>query len=181
MRPLNLPDRIVLEQIIIPAMDYGNVCFVGTDKHTDHYPILFTKSSLFILNKDENRAMEGKQNLIGTLQEIDSLAGHDFFDVIIANGLAGFGTDSETDVRLCFDASYNSLKVGGIFIWGWCDTDQRRVVDPMLFDHKFSPYFFSPLDTWRYPAVRAYNIEIEYRWSLQKIIDQNHTFDFYKK
>lgn len=186
MRPLHLPDRIILEQTIIPALDYGNVCgnvcFVGTDKHTDHYPSLFSQASLFILNKDGNRFLEGSvQNLLGNLQDLDKIAGKNFFDVIIANGLAGYGTDTPEEVEKCFNGAYESLKIGGIFVWGWSDSSHLRIIDPIFINHHFRPYLFNLLGTWRYSTILAYDPTIQYHATIERIINQNHTFDFYKK
>jgi len=51
---LILPDRDVLEKIIIPYFTEGILCFAGIDKYTKHYPKLFKTNAYFILLRQEN-------------------------------------------------------------------------------------------------------------------------------
>lgn len=176
---MKLPDRTILEQIIIPYFDKGNICFVGINKKTKYYQELF-KNSVVIIDLDKYKFEQENCTFIQTdLKNLPTCGKN--FSCIIANGICGYGTDSKEHVEECFEGAFNSLENGGIFVWGWVDNNERRVIDPIFIEHKFDLFVFPSLNTWRYSCLRSLNFSEKYDWDLEKIIKQNHTYDFYKK
>ena len=177
---MQLPDRKILEQIIIPYFDNGSVCFVGINKKTKYYQDLF-KNQVVIIDLD--KFIIKNQNCLFIQTDLKDLPKvyDKKFSCIIANGLSNFGSDSKQSIEQCFEGAFSSLENNGIFIWGWADNDERRVIDPIFINHKFSMFIFPPLNSWRYSCLRNLNLSEKYDWTLEKIIKQNHTYDFYKK
>lgn len=177
---MRLPDRDVLETIIIPHLDKGNTGFVGIDKHTQYYPKLFCNSNVLVIDQD-NKNLDPSINFEQVkLQELHLIRSN-YFDLLIANGLASFGTDSRLEIEEAFNGAYHSMSPNGIFVWGWSDSNHLRTIDPVFITHKFKKYIFEPLGTWRYSALQSYDKNKKYDWDWEKIRKQNHTFDFYIK
>lgn len=181
---MNLPDRDVLENTIIPYFDKGNVCFVGIEKYTKHYPTLFPSSNLLVIDKEKRNIDPNVNFECIKLQELH-LNRENYFDTIIANGIAGhgpaYGTNTEKEVEDIFNSVYHSLTSRGIFIWGHDDCNELRVIDPVFINHNFQKYVFPPLGTWRYSALNHYDRSKKYDWKWEKIRKFNHTYDFYIK
>jgi hypothetical protein len=176
---MDTPDREILDTIIIPYFQTGKLCFVGIDKQTQHYSEekeLF-KTEVVILDQ----APKLGATMVGRVQDLPTLVGPDYFDTIIANGLAHGGTNSPSEIEEVFQGAYDSLAPNGWFIWGWSDFADYRVIDPIFIHHKFKRSIFPPLGTWRYSSIRHLDPNREYDWKHHKIIRINHTYDFYKK
>jgi hypothetical protein len=177
MSRMDTPDRDVLDKVIVPYYNTGKLCFVGIDNRTRHYIELCKADEVIILDKK----VHSHSNLQGKLQYLSTLTGENYFDTIIANGLAFGGTDSASEVEAAFQGAYDALKPNGFFIWGWSDCDERRIIDPIFIPHKFDYYIFPPLGTWRYSSLRHIDPDRAYHWEMKKIIRINHTYDFYQK
>ncbi len=174
---LNLPDRDVLETVIIPFFSQGTICFAGLDKNTKNYPSLF-KTQVYFLDIDQRYLPAG--STVGDIRDLHDLFPEPF-DAVIANGLAAFGLNTAESVQDTFDSVYKALKPHGIFVWGYSDSNERRIIDPVFIKKEFRPYVFPPLNTWRYPGFRSWNSHKEYSWDINKIAYQCHTFEFYQK
>lgn len=183
---MSFPSRIILETIIIPKLDKGNVCFVGMSEQTQDYPELFSKANLLVIdqNPEKEKIAPNVQFEHVKLQDLwMSWEGH--FDAIIASGIAGnaneYGTDSKEEITKCFEGAYKSMKSGGIFVWGWNDCYQLRIIDPVFITHKFRKINFGPLGSWRFPSMLSYDEKKEYWWTWDQMRAMNHTYDFYIK
>ncbi len=178
---LALPDRIILENIIIPSLDKGTVCFIGVSKHNGHYNKLFKHSEVHGIDITRTKQLKRFKNF----KVLDARLMHteypeEFFDHIICYGVAGYGADDTKSVEMIFDSCYKVIKKNGVFVWGFADCDEKRIIDPVFINHKFKPIIFETFGTWRYQSAR-YNIKDEYKWSIEKILETNATFDFYTK
>ena len=88
-------------------------------------------------------------------------------DVILCNGVFGWGLDAREDVERAFAGCHRCLRPGGLFVLGWNDTPETR---PFPLDEcealkRFEPYVFPPLGASHVPT------ETELR----------HTYDFFVK
>ena len=89
------------------------------------------------------------------------------FDIIICNGILGFGTDSSVDAEIVFLKCYQILKNKGILLLGWNKSSPDKLNDPRHIKSlsKFSPLYFDKLGKKRYEVGEG----------------SSHIFDFYSK
>lgn len=118
--------------------------FVGVDKHNWHYPRLL-KTEFHSLDIEARKAVYGQPGRHWT-GSATSMAGHygdNAFDVVVANGLLGFGIDEAQGCRHLLENCEAVLKPGGLLVLGYNDRSDRvpYAVLPMalgLFD-EFTP------------------------------------------
>jgi len=83
-------------------------------------------------------------------------------DLVVCNGVFGWGLDNRDDVEKAFSGIARCLAPGGVFVLGWDDTPNRKPFPPeeaaTLY---FKRHIYEPLGNWR---IRTAN---------------RHTFDFY--
>ncbi len=171
--PMDTEDRRVLERIIFPYFsaltDLHSVLFVGCDWYTKHYESAFFSSHEFwtIDSAPRARKFAGRRHLVAPLEELGGQFAEEYFDLIICNGVYGFGLDSLTQCQQAFAACHARLRTGGYFLLGWDDIPARTPVP--LADisslHLFRRFTFPPLAAWRYLTETPYR----------------HTYDFYRK
>jgi SAM-dependent methyltransferase len=132
---LELPDRKYMEETILPAfagLNPERVLFVGTTQYTTHYEKYFKVSTCEYWTMDINPQMEifgaKGRHIIGSVIDADHYFSPDFFDIVILNGVLGWGVDEIRDQDRTLEAIRKILKEGGILLLGW-DTD--RIIDPM--------------------------------------------------
>ncbi|WP_017651398.1 hypothetical protein [Fortiea contorta] len=170
---LDSPDRLILENTIIPYFISENklsrVLFVGCGWYTKSYSSLFKNQEYWTIEIDPNKKIYGSKNhIIDGLQNLGKYIENDFFDLIIYNGVFGWGINSREDTEESFKQCFNCLRQGGILVFGWNDVPEHKPF-PVLQEcqalKKFAPYFFPPLQTTEYltPATMS------------------HTFNFYIK
>ena len=171
--PLATEDRRVLEQIIIafyctdPAIK--TVLFVGCNNDTAHYPrFYFSGVDYWTLDPDPSCARYGaEQHIIAPLEALNQNFPADFFDLIICNGVVGWGLDTFDQCEAAFSQCHTCLADNGHLLVGWNDIPQRAPVSlaqlPAL--GRFLKHTFPPFGTWRYLTDTPYR----------------HTYDFYRK
>ena len=131
---LNAPSRVFLEtrifgfinQLAVPGMPKPKCLFIGLDKHNWHYPRLLAVD-FHSIDIDAERAVYASAGLhtVGDAAELTHHYGLNSFDVIIANGLIGFGIDTQPDVEWLFFQCHSVLKQGGLLVLGYNETGQR--------------------------------------------------------
>jgi SAM-dependent methyltransferase len=171
--PLNTTDRIVMEQVVFPqyARDPAikALLFVGCGTYTAHYQQLyFPNMDFWTLEPDPAAARYGaKQHVIAPLEELERHFPSNRFDLIICNGVFGWGLDRHAQLEAAFAQCHSRLKDNGHFFFGWDDIPQRAPVslETVSSLSLFRRYEFPPLSTWRYVTDTPYR----------------HTFDFYRK
>lgn len=134
---LKSADRTVLEGQILPwlstrpAMD--RVLFVGCDWYTHGYRKWFKPKTYWTLDYDPAKKLYGSPDLHIT-DSMANLAQHfkpGSLDLIICNGVFGWGLDARMDVESAFSAVTQALKPDGLFLLGWNDVPEHR---PMPLD-----------------------------------------------
>ncbi|MFY3138479.1 hypothetical protein ACOTFF_24425 [Achromobacter xylosoxidans] len=131
---LDTPSRRFLERRIF---DYVNrladrqrtpqeLLFLGVDKHNWHYPRLL-RANFHTLDILPRNAVYGRAGMHWTGDALQMAAhyGVETFDVVIANGLLGFGIDGETGLRRLLAQCHAVLKPGGVLVLGYNDLPER--------------------------------------------------------
>jgi SAM-dependent methyltransferase len=172
--PLRTEDRRVLERIIFahyasdPALE--TVLFVGCEWYTAHYGRrYFARHSYWTIDPDMNRRQFGaRRHVVARLEELERYFPCNFFDLIICNGVYGWGLDRAEDVDAAMAQCHACLRDGGHLLFGWNDVPQRDPA-PLSNVHglaRFSRYSFPAFGTWRYLITDT---------------PDRHTYDFYQK
>jgi len=170
---LRSEDRRVLEQIIfsyfLRANQYQQVLFVGCQWYTRGYNKRFEgEKNYWTIDIDPKTARYGaKQHIVDGIQNMRKHFQADTLDLILCNGVFGWGLDARGEVELGFQACFDCLREGGVLVIGWDDIDERR---PFRLEEcgslgQLKPFPFPPLATARYVTDTPFR----------------HTFDFHVK
>jgi SAM-dependent methyltransferase len=152
-------DRRILEQVIFPyfwnANDFQNVLFVGCHWYTAGYNKWFEEKqkNYWTIEIHPSRKRYGaKQHIIDGVQNIGNHFNPNSLDLILCNGVFGWGLDARPDVEEAFQESFVCLRDGGVLVVGWDDIDERRPfsLDQCRSLQKFQPFVFPPLACSRY-------------------------------
>jgi SAM-dependent methyltransferase len=171
--PLNAPDRTVLETIIFPYFQYltevRSVLFVGCDWYTRHYEsAYFPDKDYWTLDPAPSaRKFAGPQHVVAPLEELGRHFPAGRFDLIVCNGVFGYGLNGLSQCEAAFDQCHSRLRAGGYLVVGWDDIPERTPVPITALRslHAFQKLEFPPLGSWHYVT------DTEYR----------HTYDFYRR
>jgi hypothetical protein len=165
-------DRTVLEKVILPhfagTITVQKVLFVGCSAYTQRYKeYLGNKEYWTIDPKHMKRKYGSQRHIIDSITNVGRYVAKGYFDVIIMNGVIGFGLNRVGDIGQAIDACYEALASGGILIVGWNDMASRTPVDIRTIRalSKFREYHFEPLQACHYRTEGS----------------QRHTFSFYRK
>ncbi|MDF1740748.1 MAG: class I SAM-dependent methyltransferase [Verrucomicrobiales bacterium] len=128
---LNLPDRIFLEQVSIPWFaeqeETRSVLDVGTDWYTWKYEVLFPGMEYQSIDFDAAKAKFASPNhVVGSILELDQYFEENRFDLIICNGVFGWGVDDCADIETAVSQFFRVLRPGGYLVIGWNDNDDHR-------------------------------------------------------
>lgn len=171
--PLQTPDRAVLETIIFPYFHYlagvSSVLFVGCDWYTRHYErAYFPGKDYWTIDPDPAaRKFAGRQHVIAPLEELARHFPPERFDLVICNGVLGYGLDELPQCERAFAQCHSRLRAGGYLVLGWDDVPERSPVPIQAIRslQAFQRLEFPPLGTWRYTSDTPYR----------------HTYDFYRR
>jgi hypothetical protein len=169
---LHTPDRQYLEEIILPHFskidDFKNILFIGCEWYTKYYELFFNQKNYYTIDNDVQKKKYGsKLHIIDKIQNIHQYFSENSLNLIICNGVIGWGLNNFNDAEETFSHLFHCLKLEGIFVLGWNDVPEHR---PFLLEdshalEKFSRHSFPPINTWRH-----------------KINTKNsHVYDFYQK
>jgi hypothetical protein len=165
-------DRTLLEQVILPyfrrAVSVQKVLFVGCSAYTQRYKDIFDDKEYWTIDpKRAKRKYGSDRHVIDSVTNIGRHVAKDYFDVIIMNGVIGFGLNRVDDIEQAIDACYEALTSGGILLVGWNDTASRTPIEIRATRalSRFGEYCFEPLQACHYRTEGS----------------QRHTFSFYRK
>lgn len=170
--PIVTPDRQTLEQLILPAYarraDIRTVLFVGCDWYTRHYEKMFNGKTYWTIDPDRWKRQFGAphHHVIG-MEKIDEHFAPGSLDLIVCNGVFGWGLNERADVERAFAGSFSRLREGGHLLVGWNDVPERR---PLSLDSVTS------LARFTRPPFPALGVSHHLATP-----DTRHTFDFYAK
>jgi SAM-dependent methyltransferase len=128
--PLKSPNRIFLETSVFQYINqtYGgkhprcNGLFIGTDKRSWHYPKVLDLE-LHTIDIEKKKALYGnhKHHIVGSATELQRYYDPESFDLIIGNGLIGFGMNALEQCEQLLAGAALLLKPDGLFVIGFND------------------------------------------------------------
>jgi SAM-dependent methyltransferase len=171
--PLVTTDRLVLEEQIFryyqSRPEIWDVLFVGCDADTARYEKdCFSNVRFVTLEPNpDNRKFGGVHHVEAPLEHLGRHFPPEAFDLIICNGVFGWGLDELDACEAAFDQCHTCLRMGGQLLLGWNDVPRRTPFPleqiPSL--SRFRKFDFPLFGTWRYLTDTVYR----------------HVFDFYLK
>ena len=128
--PKKTEDRYFLEKFIF---DYLNsrrkLLFIGVDIYTKHYydQLLFDVYTIDI-NPNKKRYGNKGKHITDSAERLSKIYTSKF-DVVIANGLIGFGVDKLSQFKKVLNEIYSILNENGILILGFNDSSELLFFD----------------------------------------------------
>lgn len=100
--------------------------FIGLDKHNWHYDRLL-EPDFYSIDLNPRNAAYGQPNrhVVGSATELSSDHPPNSFDVVIANGLIGFGLDTEEAFNQLMFECHRVLASNGMLVLGYNDKPDR--------------------------------------------------------
>jgi SAM-dependent methyltransferase len=165
-------DRELLERVILPYFSeqdwFRRVLFVGCAPYTAHYRFMFRRREYTTLDIDPvNRLFGARNHLTDTVANLDHYFPPASFDLILMNGVFGWGLNDRDEAERSVEVCYQCLSPGGVLMIGWDDIPRYRPFAPQDLRSlsKFHPYVFPPFGE----SERLVPGELR------------HTFNFYAK
>jgi len=165
-------DRIVLEHQILkhyaanPSLQ--NILFVGCDADTAGYHEHFKGRRYVTLEPNaDNRSFGATEHIVGTMENMGDHIPAGSLDLILCNGVFGWGLDEKENCEKAFSAAHVALKPGGQLLVGWNDVPRRCPfpLESINSLSRFRNYEFPLFGSHRYLTETVYR----------------HVFDFYVK
>jgi SAM-dependent methyltransferase len=171
--PLLTTDRLVLEQQIFryyqSQAQIRDVVFVGCDADTARYEKDFFSGVRFVTVEPnpDHRQYGATHHIAAPLEDLNKHFAAQSFDLIICNGVFGWGLDEYENCEVAFERCYECLRTGGQLLLGWNDVPRRAPfpLEKINSLARFKKFEFPPFGSWRYLTDTVYR----------------HTFDFYSK
>jgi SAM-dependent methyltransferase len=171
--PLDTTDRDFLERVIFEHYrsdrDIKTVLFVGCDSYTAHYQRrYFPAVNYWTLDPEAaQRRFGAVQHVVAPLEELARHFPPDYFDLIVCNGVYGWGLDRAEQCEAAFSQCHTCLRSDGFLLLGWDDVPRRTPVPLESIESlsRFRKYPLPALGGWRHVTPTPYR----------------HTFDSYRK
>lgn len=127
---LRTEDRRVLEQVIfahyVTLPEVRTVLFVGCESYTKRYDQYFAERNYWTLDADPSRRrFAAEQHVTGRLEQLRRHFPAGFFNLIICNGVYGWGLNLAEDCEAAISACHVCLTDGGHLVFGWNDLPSR--------------------------------------------------------
>jgi hypothetical protein len=154
-----VPDRRVLEDVILPALleraDVQRVLFVGCAWYTRRYVPAFAGRELWTLDVDPEQARYGApRHVVDSLANLGTHVAPGRLDAIVCNGVIGYGLDDPADIETAVAACFDALRGGGLLVLGVDDSAPVAVADIAALA-RFAPVAPPPFPASRYPTFSA--------------------------
>lgn len=127
------PDRRALDRDILPQLaaraECRRVAFVGCDWYTRHYEQIFAGKEYWTIEKDPARArFGGPRHVTSDLASLDAHFEPESLDLIVCNGVLGWGLHEPADIERSFSACARALRPGGVLVLGYNDVPEKMPV-----------------------------------------------------
>ena len=169
---IDQPDRRLIEEVILPAFaarsDLQRVLWVGCDYYSAHYRRYFRDREFWTLEPlARNRVYGARRHVVDTLEHLPRHFAPASVDLILCNGIIGWGLNRREDAEIAFGHCFGTLRPGGELMVGWNNRDPWRPYRPddLASLACFRHLTFEPLGTWRCAMPGEFQ----------------HVFDFYQK
>ncbi len=138
-----LPSRIFLETVVIPALAKAGrrrMLFVGTRSYNQPAYERCTREGIVVwsIDMDASASAHGAPDghFVGNICDIEKLAGGQSFDVIMFNGVLGWGLNTASEALMAVKAMKNVVAPGGLLFVGWnpglTDGSEIAILRPLL-------------------------------------------------
>src|SRR5262249_25293794 len=130
--------------------------FVGVAWYTESYERFFLrKHAYWTLDIEPAEALFGAprgRHIVDSATNASAHFAEGSLDLVVCNGVFGWGLNGREDVEKAFDAFYRVLRRGGILLLGWNDIPPHNPFPPdeTAALQRFQPSAFPPLGTDRY-------------------------------
>jgi Methyltransferase domain len=143
------PDRLALTQTIFKALAHQTdllgpgkrALWIGCQHYTAEYPALLEAggAQVWTTDIDPSVARYGhpKRHVSADLGAIDQKFDAAFFDLVLCNGVLGWGVDTEAAQRAAYRAMAAIMKPGAVLLLGW---NTHKLRDPLVTGF-FAPAF----------------------------------------
>jgi SAM-dependent methyltransferase len=169
--PIASPDRAYLEGVIFAwaAQTPRTILFAGTRLYTAHYPQLLPGSDFHTIDIEPGNRVYGARgrHVTASVTALDQHYPPALFDMVILNGVIGWGLNERADVETALAQAAHVLKPGGILILGWNNVAPRNAVPPDSLAGLQAFAAFAP------PFLSGHRHETA--------TPMRHTFDFYAR
>jgi len=166
------PDRHVLEKVIFPALvrdpAVRRVVSVGCAWYTRRYEAVFHDREFWTIDSDERMKRHGAtRHIVGPMTCLPQHLPAHSVDVVLCNGVFGFGLDAKDECEESVRAAFSCLRPGGLLIIGGCATGSHCAVPPRSLSSlaSFQPHVLPPFTS---PSYQTFSPLL-------------HTFDFYRR
>ena len=127
-------DRRYLRRVILPAvraLDLQRILFVGTRRYTAGYGryLAGTRTEFWTTDIDPDAARWGEpgRHVVCDARALDGCFAPHSFDLVMLNGVFGWGIDDPDGMEQALGAAHAVLKPGGFLLLGW---NSDRIADP---------------------------------------------------
>jgi len=165
-------DREVLERIIFPFMlahfNPKKILDVGRSSYQKFYNEFFLGRELITIDKNPQKKNLGSENhIIGDITNIREFIEKETVDLVILNGVIGWGLNKKEDIEKAIFSIFEIMKKNSLMIIGWNDiTDLKPVkIENIEALKNFEKYYFPPLETYNF---KSYNGSHTYSFFLKK-------------
>jgi len=151
---LRAPNRDFLEESVFGYLNELSAesapdiktLFVGLDKHNWHYPRLL-RCQFHSMDIEARMAVYGQRDRHwnGCATRMAEHYGPNAFDVVVANGLVGYGINSALDFRRLMTQCEQVLKPGGLLVLGYNDRPDRAPFPVLPVAREFFEPFVPPI------------------------------------
>jgi len=170
--PLLTTDRLVLEHQIFKYYqshpEIRDILFVGCDADTATYARCFSNKRFVTIEPNpDNRRFGATEHVVAPLEDLDKHFPAESFDLVLCNGVFGWGLDDFPNCETAFAQAHSALRPRGHLVVGWNDVPRRApfALESIPSLTRFKKFHFPSFNTWRYLTNTVYR----------------HTFDFYCK
>jgi SAM-dependent methyltransferase len=147
-RPFDNSARRFMEERILPALSRPagtSVLFVGSRSYTYHYRNYFLANGVNYWTADIDPAArvwgERKKHIVGDIQSINRLVPPRYFDIVMLNGVFGYGVNTREGMDAALRSIHTILKPSGTLLLGW---NRGRVVDPETLESTRTLFYRGP-------------------------------------
>jgi hypothetical protein len=144
------------------------VLFVGCAWYTRHYDKMLPGRVYMTIDPDPWKKRFGaRRHIVAGLEALDAHVAPGSLDLIICNGVFGWGLDDRADCERAFDACFDALRTAGELVIGWNDVAEHRPLELASLTSlaRFDPLSFKALGSSQYLANP----------------ENRHVFNFYAK
>jgi SAM-dependent methyltransferase len=173
--PIYTEDRIIFEDEIQPYFikedQYQNILFVGCEYYTKHYNRWYKGKNYYTYDYNPRKRRFGcRKHIIDCIENVETHFEKESLDLILCNGVYGWGLNERDHANQAFNGCYQSLRPGGVLMVGWNGIDDERYVIPCPPNELESLQLFDP---FQFPTRKQSRIASEGSF--------HHVFEFYQR